>query len=72
MTKISDIGDLTPLCVDIKKVIKKHFTAKDPVVAVCFMLNPKDGNVHWVTNVSRLDGINLFKEASIKMFGGIN
>ena len=60
--------DLTPLAQDIIKVIELHFPDQHPAVGLVFTL--KDENykdAHWVTNMSREDGIVLFNNTAEKM-----
>lgn len=64
--EFSKIGDLTDMANDIKVVFEKH-GIKDPAFAIAFTASPDYRTVHWVTNVSRTDGIKLMKATSEKM-----
>lgn len=68
--KESNVDDLTPLAKDIERVFLNHFgwmRGGKPAIAIAFTLPPNYTDVHWVTNVSRVDGIELFQETANKM-----
>lgn len=53
---------------DLKGVFKKHLGQEDIAIAVCFTLPSENWErVHWATNVSRTDGIKLFRESANAM-----
>lgn len=62
----SSVGDLTKLATELEEVFKRHLKGK-PAMAVAFTLPPDYKEVHWVTNVSRDDGIELFMNTALKM-----
>lgn len=64
--KHSNAGDLTNLAEELEQVFQRHFGGR-PAMAIAFTLPPDYKEVHWVTNVSRDDGITLFKETALKM-----
>jgi hypothetical protein len=41
-------------------------------LAIAFTLAPEYDEVHWVTNVSRRDGIELFRATAAKMIAETN
>ncbi len=67
----SKMGDLTDLAKELEAVFEKHFNGR-PAMAIAFTLPPDYDEVHWVTNVSRDNGIFLFRETARKMIGEIN
>jgi len=71
MEKYSNIGDLTNLAQDLEKVFKKHFGVR-PAMTIAFTLGPKYDTAHWVTNVARMDGIKLMREAAGRMQSQLN
>lgn len=71
MPEFLNVGDLTPLSKELEAVIQKHFGCK-PGMAIAFTLAPKYGTAHWVTNVSRENGIKLFKETAAAMQSQLN
>ena len=73
MKYISKVGDLRPLMNKTLKFFQKHFNIKEkPAMAICFTLPPKYKDCHWVTNISRGDSIQLFRETATKMQSQIN
>jgi len=68
---ISKVGDLTELAKELEDVFQKHFDGR-PAMSIAFTLPPDYKDVHWVTNVSRNDGVNLFRETANKMLSQIN
>jgi hypothetical protein len=66
MSKLSDKGDLTGLAEDIEAVFEKHGFS-DPALGVAFTLPENRRHVHWVTNVSREQGIQLFGATAEQM-----
>lgn len=62
----SNIGDLTKLATELEEVFKRYFRGK-PAMAIAFTLPPDYKEVHWVTNISREDGIELFMNTALKM-----
>jgi hypothetical protein len=71
MSNESNVGDLTDLAVEIVNVIKAKFGG-NPAIGVCFTLEDDRKEVHWVTNVSRVDGVNLFQNTAKKMIAQTN
>ncbi len=70
--KFSKAGDLTKLATDLEAVFKKHFKER-PGMAVAFTLPSRDAqDVHWVTNLSRGNGIALFRDTAAKMAAQVN
>lgn len=67
----SNVGDLTNLAKELEQVFQKHFSGR-PAIAIAFTLPPDYDEVHWVTNISRQDGITLFKETALKMAAKTN
>ena len=60
--------DLTPLVLSIEAAFQDFFPGQDrPALAVAFTLPPGYDTVHWITNVSREDGIAIFEETAKKM-----
>ena len=68
---ISRVGDLTDLAEEIIEVFRKRFGG-DPSVAIAFQLGDDSDAVHWVTNVSREDGIQLFQFTAQSMINQTN
>ena len=64
--QVSNVGDLRPLAKELEEVFKKRFRGK-PAMAIAFTLPPDYEEVHWITNLSREDGITLFTETAQKM-----
>ena len=64
--KTSNAGDLTPFCKEVEALVKRHF-GKRAALAIAFTLSPDYDEVHWVTNVSRGDGIRLFAATAARM-----
>lgn len=64
--KFSKIGDLSALATDIKATFEKH-GIKKPAFAIAFTMAPGYKTVHWVTNVSRTDGIKIMRATADKM-----
>lgn len=65
---ISNIGDLTPLAKKLEQVITDHFKLEEkPAMAIAFTLPQDYAECHWVTNISRGDGITLLKNTAEKM-----
>lgn len=56
---------------DLLKVFKKHLNKK-AAVAFAFTMDPDYKVVHWATNVSRKDGIDLFEKTAKKMIAQSN
>jgi len=68
---MDDVKDLRPVIKDILAVFEKHgFT--NPAVAVAFTADQDHHQVHWMTNVSRGDGIRLLVETAAKMTAKAN
>lgn len=66
--EISNIGDLTKLAEILAFAIEEFTGTKQPVVAIAFTLKETDyKEVHWITNISRSEGIRLFREVANKM-----
>ena len=63
---LSHVGDLTVLAKDLEGVFEKHFQCR-PAMAIAFTLPPDSDEAHWVTNVSREDGVLLFQKTAKKM-----
>lgn len=60
--------DLTDLAKDIEAIVTEHLELDEkPGVALCVTLPPDYDDVHWITNVRRQDGINLFHSTADKM-----
>ena len=60
--------DTQPLAKEIQRIVSEFFDLVDkPGMAVAFTLPPDYQDVHWITNVSREDGIKLFEETAAKM-----
>lgn len=66
METLSDLGDLTTFAKEVQKLFEKRFGGK-PALAIAFTLPPDYQNCHWVTNVSRDDGILLFRHTATAM-----
>lgn len=66
IVKTSNVGDLTSLADELEAVFKRRFGNR-PAMAIAFTLPPNYDEVHWVTNVSRADGIELFEGTANKM-----
>jgi hypothetical protein len=71
MSKLSDKGDLTGLAEDIEAVFEKHGLS-DPAFGVAFTLPDNRRKAHWVTNVPREQGIQLFGRTAQKMQAEVN
>lgn len=63
--KPSNAGDLTSLAREIEAVFQRHLGQK-PALAIAFQMSTSD-EVHWVTNVSRADGIKIMATTAVKM-----
>ena len=67
----SDAGDLTQIANDIEDLFEKNFGER-AAIAVAFSLERNPRQVHWVTNVSRTQGITLFTKTAAKMLSQTN
>ena len=73
MKNESKVGDLTSLAKALEHIIRAHFeTEERPTMAIAFSLPPDYKDVHWVTNISRSDGIELFEKTAKKMISQTN
>ena len=64
--------DLTPMLKEIVAVMELH-GVKKPAIAIAFTAENEDyQECHWATNVSRENGITLFKETANKMISQTN
>ena len=63
---------LRPLAKEIEAVIMKHTGGEKPGMAVAITLPPDYEEVHWITNLSRADGINLLASTARKMTAQAN
>jgi hypothetical protein len=73
MQSESNIGDLTELAQALEVTIRNYFgTSERPSMAIALSLPPDYQDVHWVTNVTRTDGIKLFQETAKKMIAQAN
>ena len=63
---ISRVGDLTNFAKKVERLFQKEFGRK-AALAIAFTLEPDFDDCHWVTNVSREDGVALFSETAKKM-----
>lgn len=60
--------DLSPLVAALESVFSDYFPgAEKPAMAIAFTLPPDYNHVHWITNVSRENGIELFEATAQKM-----
>ena len=60
--------DLTDLARAIEALVQEHLELTEkPAIALCLTLPPTYERVHWITNVSRSDGIKLFEGAATNM-----
>jgi hypothetical protein len=67
------IKDLTPTIEFIEEVLKLHFGTEENIgMSIAYTLPPDYDGCHWITNLSREDGIKLFKETAEKMQAQIN
>ena len=66
MSKRSDKGDLTGLAEDIEAVFEKHGFS-EPALGVAFTLPENRRKAHWVTNVPREQGVQLFGATAEQM-----
>lgn len=66
MSKYSDKGDLTGLAKDIEAVFEEHGFS-DPALSIAFTLPDDRRKAHWVTNVPREQGIELFTATAKQM-----
>lgn len=68
--------DLTQLANDLEEVFKRYFKNCDDDnrvgMAIAFTLPPDYMDVHWVTNLSRDQGIDLFESTATKMRSRLN
>jgi hypothetical protein len=71
MSEFSDEGDLTGLAEDIEAAFEKHGFS-NPAFGVAFTLPDDRRKVHWVTNVPREDGIQIFAATAQKMQAEVN
>lgn len=62
----SDKGDLTKLAEDIEEVFEEH-GFEDPAMGIAFTLPENRRKAHWVTNVPRQQGIQLFANTAQRM-----
>ena len=67
----ADAGDLTQLANEIEEVFENHFGERT-AIAVAFSLERSPRQVHWVTNVSRTQGITLLTKTAAKMLSQTN
>ncbi len=64
--------DLQPMLAEIIEVMEAH-GMKEPAISIAFTIKQENyKNVHWATNVSRANGIKLFKETADKMIAQTN
>ncbi len=68
---VSNVGDLSSLAKEIEAVFKHRFGVR-PAICIAFALPSDSHAVHWVTNVSRADGVKMFKETAEKMLRQTN
>lgn len=61
----SALGDLTGIARHINDLLTQQFGSR-PALALVFQL-PPNKQAHWVTNVTRPDGIALFRAAAQRM-----
>lgn len=66
----SNVGDLMDLAKELEQVFMRRFRGR-PAMAIAFTLPPDYDEVHWVTNISRQDGIKLFEKTALKMVAQI-
>jgi len=65
--------DLTPLILLVEDMLKKFFETDQKVgLAIAVTLPPEYNNVHWITNLNRKDGIQLFYDTANKMLDKLN
>lgn len=64
------LRNLTEFAMEVEELFINKFGAK-PSLAIAFALPPYM-TVHWVTNVSRADGIDLFRKTAAKMAAQTN
>jgi hypothetical protein len=71
--KKSELGDLTDLAKRIEKTLKEHFevTKGRPVMAIMFTLPNAPTKAHWVTNVTREQGIDMVTQLAKQMAAGL-
>lgn len=68
MNKYSNIGNLTEMTKMIEFIIEEFSGTKKPAFAIAFSLeNTNYKEAHWVTNVSRDEGIKWMRETADKM-----
>ena len=73
MKNESKVGDLTSLATSLEATLRNYFgTEERPTLAIAFSLPPDYEDVHWVTNVSRDNGIQLFEQTAKKMIAQTN
>jgi hypothetical protein len=73
MKKYSDIGNLTEFAKKVEKLFSDEFCkGEKPAIAIAFSLPHAYENVHYVTNVSRQDAINLFEATAEIMISRTN
>lgn len=64
--------NLSPMLKEIIAVMELHGVVK-PAIAIAFTTEIEDYQVvHWATNISRANGIKLFKETANKMISQTN
>ena len=66
--------DLTAFAKKVETLFEEEFGSEEgkPALAICFTLAPDYDECHWVTNVAREDGINLFLQTATKMTARTN
>jgi hypothetical protein len=69
--KTSTVGNLTSLTKELESVFLRR-CGSIPALAIAFTLEPDHDEVHWVTNVSRADGITLLTATAQKMTAQTN
>lgn len=67
--EVSEVGDLTKFVKVVEALFEQQFGER-PGLAIAFTLPGRSTDVHWVTNVSREDGIKLFEATAQKMQEG--
>jgi hypothetical protein len=68
---VSKIGDLTALTQRVVDMFEEEF-GSTPALAIAFTLAEDRKLVHWCTNVSRDDGIELLRNTAAKMIAQTN
>jgi hypothetical protein len=60
--------DLTQLAKDIEGIVLSFFKLDErPGIAIALTLPPVFEDVHWITNLTREDGIRLLESTAFKM-----